>query len=214
MHTCTTDGESSGSFLKAAPLVEYLYTRYQRPIEWYLSYLTNDRDTAADLCQDTFMRALEHAHQLHAVTLETADSHKPWLYRIAKNLAIDYRRHYGRYVFVPLPADSEHGQTVNGRTIDLSVTGHEEMVCELLLAGDVLAELSPQYRECLLLRVCYGLSNREIAEKLHVKEKTVSANISRGVVQVRLHYEECWSDDQLAYAITLTWIIPAGPLAC
>lgn len=151
---------------EAGQTFELLYEQHKKPLERYLLRLVGDREVAYDLCQDLFFRAWS-AGQVS----------QPWLYRVAKNLVYDYFRHSRRYEFLPLP-ESE--------AVELSVPGHEDLVCELLIVQEVLAEMSPQYRACLV-RSAEGLTQREIAAELGIKEKTVSANISRGYVQVRLY---------------------------
>ncbi|HEU4966362.1 MAG TPA: sigma-70 family RNA polymerase sigma factor [Candidatus Saccharimonadales bacterium] len=158
---------------------ELLYEQHKKPLVRYLLRQVNDREAAYDLCQDAFTNAWKYVSQQGRISQQLAAHFAPWLYRVAKNLAIDYIRHNRRYEFLPLP-DGEPD------VVELSVPGHEELVCELLCTKEVLIEMSPQYRTCVLLNA-EGLTQREIAAALGISEKTVSANISRGYVQLRLY---------------------------
>jgi RNA polymerase sigma-70 factor (ECF subfamily) len=103
------DRARQGDRTAFATLVE----RYQRPIARYLGHVVHDPGTALDLAQDTFVRAW---HALH--TAPPTQAFRPWLYRLATNIAYDYlrRRRLVRWVSlddanlglrVPAPAPEE-----------------------------------------------------------------------------------------------------------
>ncbi len=52
-----------------------------------------------------------------------------------------------------------------------------------------LAEVSPQYRACLLLQDVAGFKQREIATLLNMKEKNVSVYVRRGCEQFSAAYQ-------------------------
>ena len=64
-----------------------LFDEYSAPIFNYVLRMVADRDRAADITQDTFIKAYR---KLHTVT--DATSTRSWLYRIATNTAIDDMR--------------------------------------------------------------------------------------------------------------------------
>jgi len=64
-----------------------LVERYQQPVGSYLWRLTRDRELALDLTQDTFLRAYRSIGTTPRSLLV-----RPWLFRIATNLAYDYFR--------------------------------------------------------------------------------------------------------------------------
>ncbi|HVB24074.1 MAG TPA: RNA polymerase sigma factor [Ktedonobacteraceae bacterium] len=156
-----------------------LYEYYKRPLGRRLVALVNNQETVYDLYQDTFVRAWQYASPAIAGHFE------PWLYSVARNLAIDYIRHATMVQLVPLASDE--WQTAE-QEIDSS--WHEDQLIEMLLIKDVFAEMSPQYRVCLLLHVHWGFKQREIAERLGIAEKTVSTNISRAYKQLNRIYSE------------------------
>ena len=70
--------------------------RYQSPIGAYLYRLTGEYETARDLTQDTFIQAYQSLRKnKHEIQL------KAWLYGIATNKALQYRRHKKIITFVP-----------------------------------------------------------------------------------------------------------------
>ena len=88
--------------LTPAISVEQLYQEHHQPILRYLDRLVSDRETAEDLCQDTFIKALRHWNELEQQALA-----RSCLYRIAKNTAYDYLRRRRREASTPLT--DEHG---------------------------------------------------------------------------------------------------------
>ena len=68
---------------------------YQTPIFRYLFRLTGDYELARDLAQDTFLQAYK------AILKTDAELHlKAWLYRIATNNALQYRRRKRLLAFI------------------------------------------------------------------------------------------------------------------
>src|SRR5262249_6202405 len=77
-----TEGRAhSGAYM------ELLYEEYQRPVLAYLTRLVSDRETAEDLCQETFIKAMRGWEGR-----DSSASVGAWLYRIATNTAYDYLR--------------------------------------------------------------------------------------------------------------------------
>jgi RNA polymerase sigma-70 factor (ECF subfamily) len=163
---------------------ERLYEHYKIPVWRRLFYLVGNKESAYDLFQETFLHVWK---SLPKKPPEAA--FEPWLYRIAKNLAIDYLRHANQLTFLPLP-ESESDEPKEYAFFGLlSFAGHEERVCETICIQQALECMSLQYRMCLLLQDVWGYSQREIAESLAISEKAVSSNVSRGRKQLRVAYQ-------------------------
>src|SRR5215469_6653993 len=70
-----------------AGLLDELIVRYQHRLLRYLLFLTSSRELAEDLFQEVWMRVLVRGGQFNGKSrFET------WLFTIARNLVIDYRR--------------------------------------------------------------------------------------------------------------------------
>src|SRR5579871_576208 len=70
-----------------AGLLDTLIVRYQHRLLRYLLYLTSNREQAEDLFQEVWMRVLVRGSQFNGkARFDT------WLFTIARNLVIDYRR--------------------------------------------------------------------------------------------------------------------------
>jgi len=155
-------------------MLAILIQRYERPLHGYLYHLTGDAALAAELFQDTFVRACRRGH-----TYQPGRPLKPWLYRIAQNLARDDGRHR-RPSLVPLdelaaaPADphaSPAGAAMAGETAGL--------------VAAAVAELSPAQREVFLLRAGEGLPYDAIATITGRPLNTIKSDLRRALQQVR-----------------------------
>jgi len=121
------------------------FNEYQIAVLRYLVRLVGDEDRAADLLQDTFVRAL-------AALDPNAPSDNPsaWLYRIATNLTYDALRRQRRWQWLPL-RDDQHVASFEGSV----ATAESVRRC--------LARLKSKEAEAMLLYEHAGLSCAEIA---------------------------------------------------
>ena len=132
-----------------------------------------NRAEAEDAVQDTFVRVLQHQHDLPAVR-----DLRPWLIRITWNLAMDRCRARRRRT-QPDRADDLFLQTLTGRNTPADQALHEaQQTRQVLHAIDRLP--SPE-RQALLLSALDELSTPEIA---HIMSKSESA------VRARTHLRE------------------------
>ena len=96
---------------------------------------------------------------------------------IARNAALDWLRHRN---VVPMDLISDFAALDvldEGAQIDEIVNAHQE----LALLAECISELPERCRQAFTLRRVYGLSQREIAERLNIKEGTVEQLIARAV---------------------------------
>lgn len=165
-------------------LVADLVERCQHRLVRYLLYLTGRREYAEDLAQETWVRVLQRGSQYNG-----RQRFDPWLFAIARNLAIDYLRKKRRGVqTASLPNDRDEILLVSssGPSPFEAAARSEDAI---RLAGQ-LQILSPLYREALLLRFQEDLSLPEIAEVLGAPVTTVTSRIYRGLAALRSAFEE------------------------
>jgi RNA polymerase sigma-70 factor (ECF subfamily) len=165
-------------------LLADLVERYQHRLVRYLLYLTGRREYAEDLAQETWLRVLQRGSQYNG-----RQRFDPWLFAIARNLAIDYLRKKQRAVqtaslpndrdaILLLPSSGPSPFEAAARSADA-----------IRLAGQ-LQILPPLYREALLLRFQEDLSLSEIAQVLGAPLTTVTSRIYRGLAALRSGFEE------------------------
>jgi RNA polymerase sigma-70 factor (ECF subfamily) len=165
-------------------LLADLVERFQRRLVRYLLYLTGRRDYAEDLAQETWIRVLQRGSQYNG-----RQRFDPWLFAIARNLAMDYLRKKQKAVqTASLPDDQDEILLVSssGPSPFEAAARSEDAI---RLAGQ-LQILSPLYREALLLRFQEDMSLAEIAQVLGTPVTTVTSRIYRGLAELRSAFEE------------------------
>jgi RNA polymerase sigma-70 factor (ECF subfamily) len=165
-------------------LLADLVERYQQRLVRYLLYLTGRRDCAGDLAQETWIRVLQRGSQYNG-----RQRFDPWLFAIARNLAIDHVRKKLKTVqTASLPDDRDAMLLVpsSGPSPFEAAARSEDA---MRLAGQ-LQILSPLYREALLLRFQEDLSLAEIAQVVGTPVTTVTSRIYRGLEALRSAFEE------------------------
>ena len=165
-------------------LLADLVERCQHRLVRYLVYITGRREHAEDLAQETWIRVLQRGSQYNG-----RERFDPWLFAIARNLAIDdlrKKRNVGATVSSPddrdamllLPSSDPSPFEAAARSEDA-----------MRLAGR-LQILPPLYREALLLRFQEDLSLAEMAQVLGAPTTTVTSRIYRGLAALRSAFEE------------------------
>lgn len=139
---------------------EGAYDAYASDILRYLRRVTNDPATAEDLLQETFVHAIQASRQ------PSADGTRPWLFRIASNLALSYLRRQRLVRFIPLLS----WQRAKAEPFD----SDSEQVRR------ALRSIPPEQALCLTLALHEGFHRREIAAMLSTSEETIKSRLARG----------------------------------
>ncbi|MEO7003586.1 MAG: RNA polymerase sigma factor [Ktedonobacterales bacterium] len=188
--------EQSGEALLTA-----VYTEYSAAIHTYAYRLLNNQEDADDVTQEVFIRAFAHLPQLRE-----AGRLRPWLYRIATNLCMDYLRRRSRIrkvfgVALSLGAgmdDDDEGGPLRevaqpGATATLDGM---EGVAERDHIVHALKRMPPKYAICLLLHSERGLTYREIAEIVGVTPGAAAVRLSRARDLFGKYYEELREEER------------------
>ncbi len=153
--------------------IERLYQEYQRPLIAHLTRLVEDRATAEDLLQDTFVKALRSWDGR-----EAQGSVSAWLYRIATNTAYDHLRRRRRIRFSSLGDSEQYAPLAADHAIDEREPVHQ-----------ALAKIPPAYRLPLVMHSYEGRSTHEIAEALGCSTSAVKTRLFRARERFRRAYE-------------------------
>ena len=155
-----------------------LINRYQRPIFNLLLRMVDCREDAADLAQETFLRAYEKLEQFRL-----SSRFFPWLYTIGMNLARDHlRKKKGAPATVLLGASEADGADPPDGC------NQENQLLDHLDAGrlaESMALLSIDYREALILRFQQGLSMKDIGRAMGLSTSGAKMRVKRGLAQLR-----------------------------
>lgn len=142
-----------------------LFAAYHGPLTNYLYRLIQDRDLADDLVQDTFLRAYRALGRTDADLL-----FRPWLYRIATNLA---RNHHRRQRILRwLPFGVVAARVATDAPLAERLGEHE------LVVG-ALRRIGPKAASALLLHYQHGLSLAEMATALGLTRNGAKARLFR-----------------------------------
>lgn len=133
-------------------------------------FMTGDRALAEDVVQDAFERALRALG-----SFDTARPFAPWLHRIVANRAQDLLTR--ARVTLALDEDLLGGPDPYSSADDTA---------ELIAA---LADLSPDRRSVVVLRLLFGYTPAELAEVLEIEVGTVHSRLSRALSELRARIE-------------------------
>ena len=153
--------------------------------------LTENREEARDLTQETFLRAFQSI-----ASFRGESDLRTWIYRIAINQARNrwrWWRRRRRNVTVSLDAtDEEHERPLAAQLRDERSVDPEQATLarerERLLT-QALRSLARVYREVVVLRDIEGLSYEEVAATLEISIGTVKSRLSRGRNELRRRLE-------------------------
>ena len=162
----TIDPASARSF------VERLYASHHAEIYAYLARMLRDDELAADLTQETFVKAFRAFD-----TLEDHNRARAWLYQIAGRTALDELRRRKIIRFVPWTGESRG-----------SASSAEDQVLRLRLSADLeraLLRIPPRQRQALLLSELHDLTGLELADALGVSHVAARALLTRGRESLR-----------------------------
>ncbi|MGH2455980.1 MAG: RNA polymerase sigma factor [Candidatus Limnocylindria bacterium] len=153
-----------------------LFEEFSAPIFNYVLRMVGDPDRAADITQDTFIKAYRKLD-----TLTDENSTRSWLYRIATNTAIDEMRR--RRWVTPMGGDEErhHERPDTGPGPEAQVIAGtlDERIQRALLA------LRPNHRQCLILSDLEDMSAQQIGEVMGLSYGAVRTLLCRARGEMR-----------------------------
>ena len=174
---------ASGLKHQEAGLLDELIVRYQHRLLRYLLYLTSSRELAEDLFQEVWMRVLVRGGQFNGkARFDT------WLFTIARNLVIDYRRKRTVASLDELfEGSSEDDRPMSFEISDSQPTPFDRFASleDRQRIADALHEVDTLYREVLVLRFHEDLSLQEIASVTRAPLSTVKSRLYRGLAAIR-----------------------------
>ncbi len=162
----TTDRATARAF------VERCYTSHHAEIYAYLARMLRDHELAADLTQETFVKAYRAFD-----TLIDHNRARAWLYQIAGRTALDELRRRKIVRFVPWTGESR-GEAASA----------EDMVMRARLSADLeraLLKIPERQRQALLLAELHEMTGLELAEAMGVSHVAARALLTRGRESLR-----------------------------
>ena len=156
-----------------------LMEKYESQVYHVAYAVLQNREDAEDASQETFLKVWKTISFFRGECRFST-----WLFRVAKNTALDYAAYRNRREAVSLNVtDDETGEDTEREIPDTDCypipeeeTIREETVSEV---REAMKQLSAEHRLILTLREFDGLSYQEISERLGLDIGTVKSRISR-----------------------------------
>ena len=165
-----------------ADAFEQLLLEHQKNVYNLCYRMAGNPDDAMDLSQETFLRAWRFLDQY-----QFASAFSTWLYRLCSNICIDFLRRRRRQQTVPLTFEDADGEEQTYAVPDVQPLPEEQV--ELKLTRETLAaamaQLLPEHRAVLQLRVVNEMSYEQIADVLDIQIGTVKSRLSRARNQLK-----------------------------
>jgi RNA polymerase sigma-70 factor, ECF subfamily len=158
----------------AIPLFDSLYN--------FAHWLTQNRDEAEDLVQETYVKALKGFSSFQLGT-----NFRAWMYRILRNTFLTSRTGLRATMTVSLESEEDGPdlavEDATPESLLLERAGHQRL-------QSAIEELPVHFREILLLCDLEEMSYQEIAETLSIPIGTVMSRLSRARKGLRRRLQE------------------------
>ena len=152
-----------------------LYKAHLRDVYSYSYYRVGNHHDAEDLTEQTFLQAYRHFARARAES--NGRPLRPWLIRIAHNLAANYYRDRSRR---PQTAIDDADTLVATHTTEGLVQDRDDLA--RILRG--VQQLPDDRREALIMRFALGMDNREIARALDRTDGATKVLLHRAIRQL------------------------------
>ncbi len=160
--------------LKLPPPFEQAVGRHEREIMRYLLRMTQDREDALDLFQETWLRAYRAYPQL-----DSEEGLRPWLYRIATNLCRNRVRDKMRRARVIVNDEAGPGGDYP------AVAWREGSQDGVLHIKRLIAGLPSKQGQALVMRKIGGLEYAEIGAALNCSPESARVGVCKALKKLR-----------------------------
>lgn len=152
--------------------------------------ITGNREDAADVAQETFMRLLRTIKQFRGEA-----KFSTWLYRVTSSVAISHMRKKSRKAGLDLSMEDEEWRAIPAaESADPAYAAQQSSVRRLLESA--LGGLPYSSRIVVVMKDVYGFSLQEIGDQLGISEGAVKVRLFRARRRLRdAMLKEGWSPE-------------------
>ena len=156
-----------------------IYEEYISFIYHTVLNIVKSKENAEDITSEFFIKLWEKADNY-----KEGHGHKGYLATIARNMAIDHLRKYGKE---DLSSGMSEDEEIPDELELLSDPGGtpEEQIIEEVSVEEALSRLKPGYREIISMKVLSDMTFKEIAEVLQMPMGTVTWNYQQAIKILR-----------------------------
>lgn len=171
---------------------EYLYNCWSGKLYNFVMRISRgDGYLAEEIVQYVFIKVWEN-HE----SLDPDKSFGAYLCTIAKNQLVNiYQHRMQEYLYQEKTTSSEQSENTTEKEVDYHLL--EEYI------NSLIEQLPPARKEIFILSRRSLLTNKEIAEKLHVSENTVESQITKAISFLRSKINQHYS---LSIPLLLYWL--------
>ena len=145
---------------------------HQEPVFRLAYLLLGDPDEAEDIAQETFLRAYKALRRF-----DTDRPLRPWLLRIASNLAHNRHRSLGRYLGALSRFARQDPDRIKPTTIQPKDDGQA--------LWQAVKQMAKPFQEVIYLRYFLVMSESEMADTLGIPTGTVKSRLHRALSKLR-----------------------------
>jgi RNA polymerase sigma-70 factor (ECF subfamily) len=148
-----------------------IFLKYYPKIKYFIMHIIKSEAIAEELSQDIFLRIWENRKNILKIR-----SFNAYMYRIAKNMALNYLEHKfvekSYMIGYDQPAETDLEENLNA----------EELLFLVRLA---VSRMPTQRRKIFIMSRVYNLEKEKISEKLGLAKKTVENQLSLALKDIR-----------------------------
>ncbi len=159
---------------------ELLVRRHKNKVYTTILLIVKDTETAEDLMQDTFIKAI---HTMKSGRYNEEGKFSSWICRIAHNLAIDLFRKEKRSPMINLDDNSNIFNTLSFSEESIETLQIKEETHERL--RELIQQLPEAQKEVLIMRHYADMSFQEIAETTGVSINTALGRMRYALINLR-----------------------------
>ena len=165
--------------------LEVLISRHQSRIFNFINSKVQNRDTAEDIFQDTFIKVIR---TLKGGQYNEEGKFLPWVMRISHNLVIDFFRKNNRMPKVKNTEEFDIFQFIS----DSSLNAEHSMVQDQIVKDlqKLVHELPEDQKEVLIMRLYRDMSFKEIAKNTNVSINTALGRMRYAIINLRKLIDE------------------------
>jgi len=150
---------------------EKIYKEYSSTVYTLAFGVTQNRQDAEETTQDTFVKIFRGLKNF-----KFESSFGTWLYRITMNTAINIYRKRARQQEGSTAYNEVEYERPAGSDISRDQIERQDAASRV---AEILKNINPEHRSCIVLREIEGLNYREMADVLRIPLNTVRSRLKR-----------------------------------
>ena len=159
---------------------DLLLSRNQSKLFSYILFVVHDRETAEDLFQETFVKAIVRLQDGSYTAKFGA-----WMMRIAHNVVMDWYRDMSSRHIVEVTKDNDLSNMGGDDVLEGNIEGRYVNTQVMADVRRLIDTLPPIQREIVFMRYFQELSFKEIAELTNVSINTALGRMRYAIINMR-----------------------------